>query len=322
MSVPSPVRPHRRAATQLLMGLLPLVVVGLVLAVVLAVRLSIAREPLDAATAAATATVVADGQPPDGRGVSLTLLGVDGAPRAGVLVLPEAGEVATGAQVAVAYDPGSPVDDTAVFAPGDAVHRTLEDILFGLAVTVLVVVAAAAVTGLRFLSRRRLRRAPATAVTATRVVVRQGLVVRSWLELATPRGERWLPVHWSPELAALEPDRPVEVRGRLSGGRAVLPVVDGAEIWPSGRLRTRPPRGERRVAVPAERPAGPPTWGRQVRSDLTTVVAAPVLGLLWAFVDGSGPAGFVVATVLAAAVLFWLAELLGSDPAPPRREPR
>jgi hypothetical protein len=224
--------------------------------------------------------------------------------------------------VSVAYDPASPRDASAVFAGGDQTHRTIEDVVFGLGVTVLTVLVASAVTGLRFLSRRRLRRAPASGATAARVVVRQGLVVRSWLQLATPHGERWLPVHWSPELAALEPDRPVEGRGRLSGGRAVLPVVDGAEIWPSGRLRTRPPRGERRVAVPAERPADPPTWGRQVRSDLTTVVPAPVLGLLWAFVDGSGPAGFVVATVLAAAVLFWLAELLGSDPAPPRREPR
>jgi hypothetical protein len=319
MSAPPPVRPHRRAATQLLVGLLPLVVVGVVLAAVLAVRLSVVREPLEAATATATAAVVADGLAPGGRGVSVTFRGEDGNPRSGVLVLPQPADVATGAEVTVAYDPASPRDASTVFAGGDQAHRTIEDVVFGLAVTVLTVLVASALTGLRFLSRRRLRRAPAAEVTAARVGVRRGLVVRSWLELATPHGERWLPVHWSPELAALEPGRPVEVRGALTPGRAVLPVVDGAEVWPSGRLHARPPRGERGVAVPADPPGAPVTWGRQVRGDLTVVVAAPVLGLLWAFVDGSGVAGFAVATALSAAVLFWLAQLLGSDPSPPPR---
>jgi hypothetical protein len=99
----------------------------------------------------------------------------------------------------------------------------------------------------------------------------------------------------------------------------VLPVVDGAEVWPSGRLRARPPRGERHVVVPEDAPDRPPSWARQVRSDLVVVFAAPLLGLLWAYLDGSGPAGFGSATVLAAGVLFWLTQLLGSDPLPPPR---
>jgi hypothetical protein len=41
--------------------------------------------------------------------------------------------------------------------------------------------------------------------------------------------------------------------------------------------------------------------------------------VLWAYLDGSGPAGFAGATVLAAGVLFWLTQLLGSDPLPPSR---
>jgi hypothetical protein len=56
-----------------------------------------------------------------------------------------------------------------------------------------------------------------------------------------------------------------------------------------------------------------------VRSDLVVVFAAPLLGLLWAYLDGSGLAGFAGATVLAAGVLFWLTQLLGSDPLPPPR---
>ncbi|MGY1601023.1 hypothetical protein [Geodermatophilus sp. SYSU D00815] len=319
MSTPAaPPRPHRRAAAQLLLGYLPLLAVGLVLLAVLAVRLSAAREPLAAATATATADVVADAQAPDGRGVTVGFADEDGERRTGTLVLREPVDVPAGAQVGVRYDPASPPEDTAVFADGDAAHQAVEDLVFGTGATALVLVVASAVTGLRVLARRRLRRAPATAATGSRVVVRQGLVVRSWLELATGRGERWVPVHWSPELAALEPGSRLELRGDPAG-RSVLPVVDGAEVWPSGRSRAGAPRGERTVVVPADVHAEPPTWGRQVRGDVVVVVAAPVLGLLWAYLDGSGAAGFVFATALAAAVLFWLAQLLGSDPAPPPR---
>jgi hypothetical protein len=149
------------------------------------------------------------------------------------------------------------------------------------------------------------------------VVVRQGLLVRSWLELRTAGGERWLPVHWAPEVSALAPGSRVELRGDPDRRRPVLPIIDGAEIWPSGRLRERPPRGEQHAA--AAEPGVRAGWGRQARVDLAPLLAAPLLGLLWAYVDESGAAGFVVATVVAAATLFWLLQLLGSDPAPPPR---
>jgi hypothetical protein len=210
-------------------------------------------------------------------------------------------------------------DRTRFFADGDAAHRRLDDLLFGLAVAVVVAVVTTALTGLRYLTRVRLRRAPAGQATASRVVVRQGLAVRSWLELATARGVRWLPVYWAPELARLAPGTPVELRGDPARHRLVLPVVDGAELWPSGRVRVSPPRGNRQVADPDPETADT-GWGRQVRGDLVTLVVAPVLGILWAYVDGAGPGGFGVATALAAGVLFWLAQLLGSDPAPPDRD--
>src|SRR4051794_20361033 len=97
MTPPAPPRPARRAATQLLVGLVPLVVVGLVLVVVLAVRLSSARQPVAAATGSATATVVADGLAPGGRGVSVTFPDADGTQRTGVLVQ----------QAAAPIDPGT-----------------------------------------------------------------------------------------------------------------------------------------------------------------------------------------------------------------------
>jgi hypothetical protein len=242
-----------------------------------------------------------------------------GRPRTGVLVLPRPATVAVGTEIDVAFDPRSPVDHTDVHVPGDDTYRRAQDLAFGLVAVALVLVVTAVLTALRFLAVARLRRAPVAEVTAGRVVVRQGLLVRSWLELVTSGGVRWLPVHWAPELARLAPDTAVEVRGDPVRGRRVLPVVGGTEIWPSGRVRSRPPRGERQGTEPGEAPeeAG---WGRQLRSDAVGLVVAPVLGLLWAFVEESGASGFGVATAVSAGLLWWLPQLLGSDPAPPPRD--
>lgn len=321
MSAPGRPRPHRRAVRQLLLGLLPLLVVGLALLAVLAVRFADARAPLDAATASGVATVQATGRPPDGRGVTVSL-DAGGRTRHGVLVLAlasDARQLPPGTRLGVFYDPSDPPGHTAFYLGGDAAHARAQDLLFGLVVLVAVLIVATALTALRFLTRPRLRRAPPVEVTASRVVVRRGLVVRSWLELVTSGGDRWLPVYWAPELATLAPGTRIEVRGDPVRGRSVLPVVDGAELWPSGRLHRSAPRGAREVADPMPESVGT-GWSRQVRGDAVLMVVAPVLGLLWAYVDGSGPGGFVVATLLAAAVLFWLAQLIGSDPAPPDRE--
>ena len=320
MSVPVRPRPHRRAVRQLLLGLLPLVLITVALLSVLSVRLVDTRRTLDAATAVAQAQVVATGRAPGDRGVVVTL-DAGGTTRRGLLVLADRADTASvpvGTGLVVQYDPADPPRATAVYLAGDATHRRVQDLLFGVLLVALLLVLALVVTVPRLLTRPRLRRAPAAQATASRVVVRRGLLVRSWLELVTARGIRWLPVHWSPELAVLAPGTPIELRGDPKG-KLVLPVVDGAELWPSGRLRMAPPRGNRQVVDPAPDTAGT-GWGRQVRADVIPLVAAPVLGLLWAYVDGSGAGGFAVATAVLAAVLFWLPELLGSDPAPPERD--
>jgi hypothetical protein len=317
MSAASSPRPHRRARIQLLLGYLPLLVIAAAVLAVLAVRLAPARAELSRAGTVAQARVVATGQAPDGRGLRVSI-DAGGTPRTGVLVLPGPSAVALGTRFPVSYDPRSPVDRTAVHVPGDATDQRVRNTFFGLIVVVAVLLAATVLTGLRLLSRPRLRRAPVTEVTATRFGVRQGLLVRSWLELVTARGVRWVPVHWSEELARLGPGSLIGVHGRPERGRLVLPVADGAEVWPSGRVRNRAPRGERRQADPDPESSG--TWGRQLRGDAVGLVVAPVLGLLWAYLDGSGAGGFAVATVVAAAALFWLAQLLGSDPAPPDRD--
>jgi hypothetical protein len=310
-------RPHVRARAQLLLGLVPLLVLCAALLIVLGVRLADARAPLAAATAVATATVVDTGQPPDGLGVSVRF-DDEGETRRGVLEFRQPVAASRGDEVSVRYEPSSPAARTAVYADGDQAHQAVQDIVFGLAVVAFVVLLTSVLTVLRLLSRARLRRRPPVQATATRVVVRTGLLVRSWLELGTGSGVRWLPVYWSPELATLPQGGVIELRGNPKADRLVLPVIDGAEVWPSGRLRSGTPRGERRIAPPESEPprAG---WGRQVRSDVIPAMAAPLLGLVWAFLDDSGAWGFVVATALAAVVIFWLTQLLGSDPAPPER---
>ncbi len=307
-------RPHTRARRQLLLGLVPVLVVGIVLLVVLAVRLPATQAPLAAAVATARATVVQDGRDPAGRGVEVAFTDAAGTPRTGLLVLRSAVDVATDTPVTVQYDPTTTVPGTTpVYADGDAAHGAVADVVFGLVLVAVVLLVVAGLTGWRLLTRGRLAGRPTTAVTATHLVVRRGLLVRSWLELVTPHGVRWLPVHWAPELDRLAPDSSVLVHGDPSSASVVLPVLDGAQVWPSGRLRRVAPRGEARQA-PADPDVGPVGMARQVRGDVVVAVLAPVLGLLWAYVDGSGAAGFAVATALAATVLFWLPQFLGSDP--------
>lgn len=311
MSSAPPSRPHTRAVRQLLLGLVPVLVVGVALLVVLAVRLPGTQAPLAAASATATATVVRDGLDPAGRGVQVAFSDSGGEERTGLLVLRSAVDVAPGTPVTVQYDPASAGER--VYADGDAAHGAIRDVVFGLVLVTLVVLVVAVLTGLRLLTRRRLAARPTTAVTATHLVARRGLLVLSWLELVTPRGVRWLPVHWAPELDRLRADSRIEVHGDPVGQALVLPVVGGQQVWPSGRLRRSEPRGEVRQAD-VDPEAGDLGMARQLRGDVVLAVIAPVLGLVWAYVDGSGAAGFAVATALAAAVLVWLPQLLGSDP--------
>ncbi|MQA34498.1 hypothetical protein [Modestobacter roseus] len=315
MSAPPLPRPHRRAVHQLLLGLLPVLVVGAVALVLLGLRLAELRAPLAAADTTVAATVTGVGAPPEGRGLVLRFPGPDGTERTGRLELPQAQDVPVGAQVAVRYDASAADGEGPVplYADGDATSAGLTDVVFGLVVVAVVLLVAAALTAGRLLGRPRLRRRPATRVTAAHLVLRQGLLVRSWLELSTSAGLRWLPVHWAPEVDRLVPDTAVEVRGDPARDGLVLPVLDGAELWPSGRLRRRPPRGELRPA-PVDPAAGGVGLLRQARADAVLPFGAPGVGLLWAYVMDSGVGGFVLATAVSAAVLFWLPQLLGSDP--------
>ncbi|MCA0144407.1 DUF3592 domain-containing protein [Blastococcus sp. LR1] len=319
MIPPVPARPHRRALTQLVLGLAPLLAVGVALIVALGVQLPGARAPLADATATAVARVQEAGRPPEGRGVLVTFDDEDGAARTGRLVLAEPVAVEPGAEVRVRYDPAA-ADGPAstVYADGDAATRRVQDLVASMAVLAVVLLLTTGATALLALSRRGLRSRPAGSVAATRLVVRRGLLVRSWLELETARGPRWLPVFWTPELTGLEPGGRIDLHGDPLADRLVLPVVDGAEVWPSGRIRDQVPRGEQRAPRAT---SGRPTIGllRQVRVDAVPAVAAPLLGLVWAWVDDGGVASFAGATALSAVLIFWLFQRLGSDPEAPAR---
>lgn len=312
-TAPTPHR-HRRAVGQLLLGLIPVLVVGLAALLLLALRLPGAQAPLAAAGSTAQATVTATGGAPDGRGLTVTFVDRTGVEHTGALVLTRRLDVPAGTAVTVRYDPLALGDDPVpVHADGDAASAQVADLVFGLAAVVLVLAVVTGLTVARLLGRPRLRRRATTRVSATHVVSRQGLLVRSWLELATPSGQRWLPVHWAPELDRLAPDTVLEVHGDSARSRLVLPVVGGTELWPSGRLRSRLPRGDVRQAA-VDPDAGDLGLARQARADGVAPFVAPVLGVLWAYVDSSGVGGFLLATALSAAVLFWLPQLLGSDP--------
>jgi hypothetical protein len=310
----TPPRRHRRAVRQLLLGLVPVLVVGSVLLVAMALRLDEVRAPLVAATATTTAAVTEVATAPDGRGLLVSFTGAEGTPRTGVIELARPLDVPVGAHLSVRYDPATPpTGPTQVYTDGDATSAAASDVLFGLVVVLLVLVVTSALTLARLVGRPRLRTRPVLRLPATHVVVRQGLLVRSWLELDSSAGLRRLPVHWAPELDRLPPNTRIEVHGDPARDRLVLPEVGGTEVWPSGRVRSRAPRGDLRQA-PVDPTATDVGLARQARADGVLPFLAPVLGLLWAYVDSSGVLGFLVATALSAAVLFWVPQLLGSDP--------
>ncbi|MEC3976782.1 hypothetical protein [Amycolatopsis sp. H20-H5] len=152
-----------------------------------------------------------------------------------------------------------------------------------------------------------------------RVKIQRGVLARSWLETetATPR---WIPVYFSPALIGLASPADVVVHGDPARDRWVMVRVGDERIHPAGAVRPTEPRG-RRLDNPAEPDenrlvaAGRPvSLARQLRADLPVLAIAPVVGVFWALVDGTGIAGWLSVTVLIGAFGFWWAALRGSDP--------
>lgn len=219
-----------------------------------------------------------------------------------------------GARTEVAYDPHEP---STVLIPGSSELAALDRAGSGLAFS-SVLAAAVLGTGMwQVLSRRRLRRRAAQPVLARRVRVQHGLLTRSWLEVESP--PRWIPVHFDPVLLTMPAPAPVQVSGDPERHRLVAAQVDGRWLYPSGPVRAREPRG-RRIDSPAtpdiDALAGVtvPGWGRQLRADAALLTPAPMIGLLWTFLDGGGILTWACATALSASMGLWWAAVHGSDP--------
>jgi uncharacterized protein DUF3592 len=307
---------RRRPVRHVAFGLIPLLVVGPIVIILLAVRLADESAPVRAATAKATATVQRSGLGDDRRGIELTWTDSGGTPHTSTVQSARPSNIAPGSQVVVRYQPNDP---GTIFVNGDEVTRRLTDLTFGIVLSVLLVLGVLAVSAAHVARRRIAERRPATSMPVSYTRSRFGIIRRAWLQVEDAGRTWWVSVHWDPVLETLAPGEKALVHGNPARDRVVTFDIDGTHVWQAGRRRSRPPRGEvdREGVDPqrTDRVVGtdiPLT--RQFRVDAGVLAAAPILGLLWAYVDDGGKASFLLATVLAGAALFWVPTVRGSDP--------
>jgi hypothetical protein len=237
------------------------------------------------------------------------------APAAGsrIVVVPLAVHPApVGTATEVAYDASHPEH---AIVPGASVLADADRARCGLILAALVGGHVLLVVAWRVVSRARLVRRPGVVLPVRRVRFQRGLITRSWLEFESGR---WVPVYFDPVLVGL----PSPASGYVHGPdrRLVAVEVNGTVLYPSGRAVSAEPRG-RRIDNPlapddtvAARALAAGRLRRQLRVDAATMLPAPVVGLLWSYVDSSGFTGFVGATAVCAVVALWLGSLRGSDP--------
>ncbi|AHH94481.1 hypothetical protein [Kutzneria albida] len=280
-------------------------------ALVTASTLTSAQAQLAPLTARATARVEAAS--PDSVRVSWPL--PDGRTATATVPL-DAAPPRVGSHLRVGYDPAAP--EHAV-VPGAVPLVEADRAGAELTVTLLALAAVLAVSAVRVASRARLHRKPAQEVLLRRVRVQSGLVARSWLEIES-LPQRWIPVYFDPVLVTLPTPSTVRLFGDPRQDRLVAAEVDGVRLYPSGLVTRTEPRG-RRVDNPSEvddsvraRIATARGVLAQLRADAVLVVPAPLIGLLWAYLDDGGVAGWLGATAVMASVALWLAALRGSDP--------
>jgi hypothetical protein len=216
---------------------------------------------------------------------------------------------AAGTRTRIAFDPARPA--TAII-PGATVltdaDRSLDGVLFAALVAVLVLVADCWLLVTRWLAARR----PARQLVVRRISMRRGLLARTWLETDS----LWIPVYFEPEVLLLPAPATVTVRG----DRLVAVDVGGRTLYPSGRVRRTEPPG-RRTDSPTRpddhavgRAARAARLTGQLRVDLALAVPAPLVGVLWAYLDDGGVPAALDATAITAALALWWAAIRGADP--------
>lgn len=310
---------HRRAVRHPVVGLLPLLVLGPVVVVVLAIRLAEVSGPVRDATARATATVQRTGLGPDGRDLEVSWTDDAGTARTSTVRAARASDVPAGAQIVLRYQPGDP---GRVFVTGDETSARVSDLIFGIVVAGLLTVGAVVASAVHVARRLAAERRPATPRPVSYARSRLGLTRRSWLVVEDAGRSWWVSVHWEPALEELAPGTLVPVHGRPSRDRVIVAEVAGTPVWQAGRRRSGPPRGEvhedgtdqDRADQAGRAGARDVPLTRHFRADAALVAGAPILGLLWAYVDDGGRLSWLVATLLSGAALLWLPTVRGSDP--------
>ncbi len=307
----------------MVLGLAPLLVICLALVIGLIVKAHDLNGRLAPASATTTGTVrTADAASP--RHASVAWTDRRGTPHLSRLTFPGSVSLPHGTRLSLHYDPDNP---RLVFADGDTTYTLLGVVLGEMVLVVVVLAIALAVSAVRLTRRLVMMRQPAATLPVSRVHTKVGLIQRSWLVIEQNRREWWEPVFWEPALDDLMAGTPCPVYGDPARSGVVVDVA-GATVWPSGRRRATPPRGDhlsnagrwsrsassRRNADPAWSPAPQISLGRQARGDAALLLAAPIMGLLWAYIDGLGGLGFGLATALFLGVLFWVPSVYGSDP--------
>jgi hypothetical protein len=294
-----------------------LVTTGLVLAVcavlaaVASTALTATSRQLDAASGRTLGTIIAV----DGNRVDVRWTPEGGAERTDSVEL-AGSSPPVGARTEVAYDPAAPgtplVPGAALLADADSSLGTLYLAATTAALVVLV-------SGWQLVSRRRAARKPTRSVSARRVRIQSGLLARSWLETETgPR--RWIPVHFDPLLVGLQSPATVLLHGNPLEDRLVAVDVAGRVLHPSGSVRAQEPYGHRTDnptcpdASTNERAARLGPLHRQLRADLPLMIPAPLIALLWTYIDSAGIGTWAAMTALLAALGLWFAALRGSDP--------
>jgi len=221
-----------------------------------------------------------------------------------------------GTRTEVAYDPADPAG---ALIPGSTELAAVDRAASGVAFSALIAVLVAATFGWQLISRRRLGAREARVLPVRRVRVQAGLLTRSWLEIETESSPRWIPVHFDPALLTLPAPAPVLMHGDPYLHRLVAAEVNGCRLYPSGPVRTTEPAG-RRIDSPArpddDAAPGAARWGwrRQLQADAVLLTPAPIVGLLWVFLDDGSVLTWAGATALAAALGVCWAALRGSDP--------
>lgn len=294
---------------------LGLVTVGLVVVAALLVGVPTAVTAVDASdrVAAATGRAVGTVVAVDPGGVVVRWIPPGGPERDTVVAL-TAGAPPVGVRTEVAFPPADP---GAAFVPGAAVLADADRAVSVLATILAVLLVVLGVSVVQVLARRRAARRPTTRLTVRRVRVEAGPIARSWLEIS---GRRWIPVHYDPVLTALPSPAVVTAHGDPARHRLVPVVVARRTLWPSGAVSTVEPRGRRH-----DNPTGPDDHaagraadldrlGRRLRALLPLAAPAPVVALLWAWVDRGGALTWLATSVLLGALALWWGSLRGLDP--------